>query len=399
MVSYQRVNTELQDLSQFDIDLEAQTHDPLLLGQSQNHRSTNKLSNGSDDYDEEDPDNVRDVNDDEDFSDFDHELGTASAGASSSQNTTSNNMSDNNRNPNIPSFATTRAQIMSGSNTILRTMSRYFNYLDNYNRTASTNGASGSASRINIGGGSQNDGVFSNLSAKPDLQPAHTSDLPPTYIEASSDTSPPYWESTILNPHGNPGGLGDEIFIDGLPVGNIINFIWNALVSLSFQYVGFVLTFVLHTSHAAKEGSKVGLGVTFIMLGWAAMPSWNKAGSSSSGNNLGKLSQSRVQPGVDLQDVYEDVSLSTDIKGTVDQFVSDLPGASAQAQELLRGEPFSWKLWIGGLGLVLFGVWIIVFAVKGYLRAREMERVILMPPQEVNIHPEPETAREEAEEA
>lgn len=39
------------------------------------------------------------------------------------------------------------------------------------------------------------------------------------------------------------------------------------LVSLSFQFVGFLLTYILHSTHAAKFGSRAGLGFTLIQYG------------------------------------------------------------------------------------------------------------------------------------
>lgn len=39
------------------------------------------------------------------------------------------------------------------------------------------------------------------------------------------------------------------------------------LVSVSFQFIGFLLTYVLHTTHAAKHGSRAGLGITLIQYG------------------------------------------------------------------------------------------------------------------------------------
>lgn len=60
------------------------------------------------------------------------------------------------------------------------------------------------------------------------------------------------------------------VLVEGLPVGNIFSFLWNLmgkayciyqqticmlmilLVSASFQLVGFMLTYLLHTTHAAK---------------------------------------------------------------------------------------------------------------------------------------------------
>lgn len=65
---------------------------------------------------------------------------------------------------------------------------------------------------------------------------------------------------------GGSGGL-EEILIEGLPLGNPFSFFWSLLVSMSFQFVGFLLTTLLSTSHAAKNGSRAGLGVTLIQYG------------------------------------------------------------------------------------------------------------------------------------
>lgn len=57
------------------------------------------------------------------------------------------------------------------------------------------------------------------------------------------------------------------MIVDGLPSGSYFSFAWNFLISISFQFVGFVLTYLLHTTHAAKFGSRAGLGVTLIQYG------------------------------------------------------------------------------------------------------------------------------------
>lgn len=57
--------------------------------------------------------------------------------------------------------------------------------------------------------------------------------------------------------------------VDSLPTGSLFSFLWNMLVSISFQFVGFLLTYLLHTTHAAKLGSRAGLGVTLIQYGFA----------------------------------------------------------------------------------------------------------------------------------
>ena len=59
------------------------------------------------------------------------------------------------------------------------------------------------------------------------------------------------------------------MIIDGLTTGSLFSFLWNMLVSISFQFVGFLLTYLLHTTHAAKLGSRAGLGVTLIQYGFA----------------------------------------------------------------------------------------------------------------------------------
>ena len=56
------------------------------------------------------------------------------------------------------------------------------------------------------------------------------------YEVAAMDTTPPYWETTVITPGGVLGP--DDICVDGLPVGNLFGFAWNLLVSMSFQFVG-----------------------------------------------------------------------------------------------------------------------------------------------------------------
>jgi hypothetical protein len=131
-----------------------------------------------------------------------------------------------------------------------------------------------------IGGGTNNDGVFANVTAKPSV-PGRVQDgdnmylvhedarqdAPPSYASAQADAVPPYWETTIHAPFA-PNSIG-EMVIDSLPTGSLFSFCWNLLVSISFQFVGFLLTYLLHTSHAARFGSRAGLGITLIQYGFA----------------------------------------------------------------------------------------------------------------------------------
>ncbi|KAF9391392.1 hypothetical protein BGX21_011256 [Mortierella sp. AD011] len=101
------------------------------------------------------------------------------------------------------------------------------------------------------------DGVFSNLSARPRA-----------YKTAAMDVSPAYHETML------PPGFTDDddmLLVEGLPVGGLFGFLWNMIISMTFQFVGFFLTYLLHTSHSTKQGSKTGLGITFISMGYRMM--------------------------------------------------------------------------------------------------------------------------------
>lgn len=117
-----------------------------------------------------------------------------------------------------------------------------------------------------IGGSQSNDGVWANLNAKP--RPGDDVDeKPPTYEQAAADATPPYWETTVLSPYATTGNP-DDVFVDGLLVGSLFSFVWNALIGMSFQPIGFLLTYLLHTTHAAKHGSRTGLGIMLVQFGY-----------------------------------------------------------------------------------------------------------------------------------
>ncbi|KAL4064994.1 hypothetical protein V8B97DRAFT_1875429 [Scleroderma yunnanense] len=130
------------------------------------------------------------------------------------------------------------------------------------------------------GGGSDNDGVFSNVTAKPSAPVrvrADDSDVfivpeeeqsvaPPSYASAQADAVPSYWETTVHAPSGLDTGAG--MIIEDLPTGTLITFMANLFTSFFFQFVGFLLTYLLHTTHAAKFGSRAGLGLTLIQYGF-----------------------------------------------------------------------------------------------------------------------------------
>lgn len=204
--------------------------------------------------------------------------------------------------------------------------------------------ASNAPRRVVIG----NDGVFANMSAKPTLDVDKGEELPPTYEQAAADATPPYWETTILAPGMSP----DEVFIDGLPVGSVFAFLWNAMISVSFTFVGFLLTYLLHTTHAAKNGSRAGLGVTLIQYGF--------------------LMRSRSDTGIPSTGPPPEAAPSD--PNSFDFQTGDMDVIAPPADSIGRNEWLSYVL-------MIVGWFILIRAVSDFVRARKTEQVILASPE------------------
>ncbi|KAJ5638097.1 hypothetical protein N7490_007976 [Penicillium lividum] len=198
---------------------------------------------------------------------------------------------------------------------------------------------------------SSNDGVFANLAAKPE-RGEKNEDLPPSYEEAAADATPPYWETTIVA----PGISSDEVYVDGLPVGSIFSFIWNAMISMSFQLVGFLLTYLLHTTHAAKNGSRAGLGLTLVQYGF-----YMKGGSDTSTSD-GSGGDSYVPPPDPNSHNFDPNSVGDPSSGE---------GGSMAG--------ISTSEWISYI-LMIVGWFILIRAVSDFLRARRHEQLVLQSP-------------------
>ncbi|KAJ9144629.1 Metal homeostatis protein BSD2 [Pleurostoma richardsiae] len=220
-------------------------------------------------------------------------------------------------------------------------------------------------SRRIYGGGIQSDGVFSNLTAKPERTENEKEEQPPTYEQAAADAAPPYWETTILAP-----GLGgpDEVYIDGMPVGSFFSFVWNGMISMSFQLVGFLLTYLLHSTHAAKNGSRAGLGITLIQYGF-----YMKGTSGAGAGGMGG------QGGMAGQDGQEGYANPTDPNAhdfdpnTVTGGGGDGGGSGGGLSDIASSD---WVAYI----LMIVGWFILIRAVSDYLRARSHERLVLQSP-------------------
>ncbi|KAI0466784.1 hypothetical protein F4859DRAFT_526493 [Xylaria cf. heliscus] len=208
-------------------------------------------------------------------------------------------------------------------------------------------------SRI-YGGGIQSDGVFSNMTARPERGEKIVEEAPPTYEQAAADAAPPYWETTILAPgFGGP----DDVYIDGMPVGSVFSFLWNGMISLSFQpLVGFLLTYLLHSTHAAKNGSRAGLGISIIQYGFymKATPDDDSMGDGSGDGYANP-------PDPNSHD-FDPNTVGT--------------GGESGGSGWAGLDSSEWIAYL----LMIVGWFILIRAVSDYIRARRHEQLVLQSP-------------------
>lgn len=209
--------------------------------------------------------------------------------------------------------------------------------------------------------GQGTDGVFRNLMAKPDTDRQEQELSPPLYEEAAADAAPEYWESTIISPM-----YEDEVFVKGLPVGSIANFMWNILVTVAFQFVGFVLCYLLHTSHASKQGARAGIGITLVMYGYNIVP--------KNFGHVDQVPQRYVPKDPNLYDIDKSVS----IKGGIDSYSSELfqQFTDKDANESFNSTPYL------AYGTIALGLLIIVKLLVDYYKVKLLERRMLTPQSE-----------------
>jgi hypothetical protein len=119
---------------------------------------------------------------------------------------------------------------------------------------------------------------------------------------------------------------------------------------MSFQLVGFLLTYLLHTTHAAKNGSRAGLGITLVQFGFMMR---------------GKTDDVAGGPPPPENEPPEPNAYN--FQGSPDD--TDTTGA----ETIGRNE---WLSYI----LMVVGWFILIRAVSDFLRARRTEQVVLASP-------------------
>jgi hypothetical protein len=132
------------------------------------------------------------------------------------------------------------------------------------------------------------------------------------------------------------------------------------MISMSFQLVGFLLTYLLHTTHAAKNGSRAGLGITLVHYGF-----YMKGSGGSSGPSNGQDPQ-YSQPADPNSHNFDPNQVNQAAQGM------DSTGSGSWS-EVASSE---WLAYI----LMVVGWFILIRAVSDFLKARRHEQLVLQSP-------------------
>lgn len=136
------------------------------------------------------------------------------------------------------------------------------------------------------------------------------------------------------------------------------------MISMSFQIVGFFLTYLLHTTHAAKNGSQAGLGITLVQTGFYMKGS---GAPKTPANTAGDSSYTPPDPNAHDFDQ--------------EQVASNAAAAAAAAEASSSGgfSSIANSEWLA-YGLMIVGWLILLKAVSDFLKARRHEQLVLQSP-------------------
>jgi hypothetical protein len=151
---------------------------------------------------------------------------------------------------------------------------------------------------------------------------------------------------------------GGEFMIDDLPTGSFWVFLSNAFISCFFQFVGFLLTYLLATSHAGRFGAKAGLGLTLIQFGFASREANNSDGDNSGESQGDWASMPGPSP--------------TGLPSMTDTNIAPSPDDNSL--------PISSRDWLSFLFMTL-GWFLLLSSIIGYWRVKRWESSVRAPPQ------------------
>lgn len=138
---------------------------------------------------------------------------------------------------------------------------------------------------------------------------------------------------------------------------------------MSFQFVGFLLTYLLHTTHAAKNGSKAGLGIALVQWGFSMKSSGVTEPDPGQGGQLPPDPNSH-----DIGASTADAAAAA-VAAMIDgQDVNTGPNGAGRTTWSITSSD-----WIA-YGVMILGWFILIKSVSNFLKARRHEQLVLQSP-------------------
>lgn len=149
------------------------------------------------------------------------------------------------------------------------------------------------------------------------------------------------------------------------------------MISISFQLVGFLLTYLLHTTHAAKNGSRAGLGITLVQYGFYMRSSASTRDGSNNNNNNNKTpspdDMQYTDPTYDPATILADPVQNTQAQVAAAAAENGSNTSTGGLASLASSEWFAYALMIAGW-------FILIRAISDYCKARRHEQLVLQSP-------------------
>ena len=152
------------------------------------------------------------------------------------------------------------------------------------------------------------------------------------------------------------------------------------MISMSFQLVGFLLTYLLHTTHAAKNGSKAGLGITLIQYGFSMKRDFSPQPDKGGDPNAAPPDLNKIPGDTFVPPPTDPNSHDFDPNNAVaaGSFVADAsqsgPGGMGNAVAGMKAT--DWFAY----ALMIIGWFILIRAISQYFKARRHEQLVLQSP-------------------
>lgn len=140
------------------------------------------------------------------------------------------------------------------------------------------------------------------------------------------------------------------------------------MISMSFTLVGFLLTYLLHTTHAAKNGSKAGLGITLVQYGF-----YMRSGRSTTPSPTNGQDPAFTAPQDPNSHDFDPNFISDSAAAAAAAAIAD---SSQQASGTTGVANSDWLAYT----LMIVGWFILIRAVSDFFKARRHEQLVLQSP-------------------